>query len=920
MKRQSRILKYISLLLCILFVLGALSSCDFLTSRLKGDKGEAGANGKDGADGIDGTNGITPTFKVDDGVLYVSYDEGASWKSLGDISGADGTNGKDGADGKDGTDGKDGVDGKDGKDGVSIQSVTVDEEGRLIITLSDGTILPPVELPQIEKDDEEAALLQEASEAFISYLLNNGGEDRVAECYFYEADDLRVVAFQNGKAAGVYNDKGSAKKALFDDAGTEADESQGYVIVKMTESPLSICCKDYSNLTYVAFGDSITIGVDVYSEKGIAYPQMVGQTLHFQTVNNKAVSGATFCPNSGRTNMTANILNFTGEADVISVMLGINDFWVGSPLGTPESRDNTTIYGSLHLIAEHLTQTYPNAFIFFMTPFQCRVGNTDRGAGYTLPDIVSAVKLVANEYSIPVLDMYTYGKYELEMNQSKNDGIHPSYKHHKEYTEPIVSEFLVKHCVPLQKMKVLSADLTWKQGGVDSSTGEINTTFTNNWYADIQIPEGAQQVRFFTFQTFGKWGSVFLDDNTYISGVCDSTVGQQWVTVDIPQNADVFRYGYLQDAYVEQVGKQKAQFVEFIGEDLCQKEQITQKMERPANGTHAFSVEVDISGIVGGNNPVMATDYGYIMLPQNYTPDGAPTRLIIVCHGAGAALKTYQSFEAKSHSQTYWLDMGYAIMDMYASPTALAGGSELHYGNPVVLDCYEKGYEYVMRRFNLQEDGVFVLGSSMGGLSSFQIVQSGRFPVLAQIANCPVIDLFKQAYCNPWTDVTYQRSKIAQYFSFGGTAPTFTTQKHVPTPAETDYFISNLANVLAYSPILAKVTKGDVASVFDKIPQDATSPDLEEKALYDQLTASHPCPLLIIHNKDDSTVSFRYSEYFADMVRRGGGNVVLKLYDTGGHNAWDNGPLGEIENYRGEAVQLSESRRLSIEFVRNYEN
>lgn len=448
MKRQPQILKYVSLLLCIFVMLGALSSCDLLSSRLKGDKGEAGTNGKDG---VDGTNGITPTFKVDGGVLYVSYDDGASWSSLGDISGADGTNGKDGVDGKDGIDGKDGVDGKDGKDGISIQSVTLDEEGRLIITLSDGTILPPVSLPQIEKDETEAKLLQEANEAFISYLINNEGEDSVAECYFYEAGDLRVVAFQNGKAAGVYNDKESAKKALFDDANTEADESQGYVIVKMTEAPLSICCKDYSNLAYVAFGDSITIGVDVYSEKGIAYPQMVGQTLRFQTVNNKAVSGATFCPNSGRTNMTANILNFTGEADVISVMLGINDFWVGSPLGTPESRDNTTIYGSLHLIAAHLTQTYPNAFIFFMTPFQCRVGNTDRGAGYTLPDVVGAVKFVADEYGIPVLDMYTYGKYELEMNQSQNDGIHPTYEHHKVYTTPIVAEFLAKNFVHDEK-------------------------------------------------------------------------------------------------------------------------------------------------------------------------------------------------------------------------------------------------------------------------------------------------------------------------------------------------------------------------------------------------------------------------------------------------------------------------------------
>jgi hypothetical protein len=31
------------------------------------------------------------------------------------------------------------------------------------------------------------------------------------------------------------------------------------------------------------------------------------------------------------------------------------------------------------------------------------------------------------------------------MYQPQNDGIHPTYKHHKEYTAPIVSEFIVKN-------------------------------------------------------------------------------------------------------------------------------------------------------------------------------------------------------------------------------------------------------------------------------------------------------------------------------------------------------------------------------------------------------------------------------------------------------------------------------------------
>jgi alpha-beta hydrolase superfamily lysophospholipase len=224
-----------------------------------------------------------------------------------------------------------------------------------------------------------------------------------------------------------------------------------------------------------------------------------------------------------------------------------------------------------------------------------------------------------------------------------------------------------------------------------------------------------------------------------------------------------------------------------------------------------------------------------------------------------------------------------------------------------------------MKRFNLKSDGIFVLGSSMGGLSSFQIVQSESFPVIAQVANCPVIDLFKQAYCNPWTSTTYQRSKIAYYFGFEGVQPTFTAAKHIPSKEEVDYFVSNFSKIVSYSPVFANITSGNIFSTVNEIPNNAISANSAEAALYAQLTATHPCPLLIIHNKDDATVSYRYSEYFTQMLQRGGADVSLKLYESGGHNAWANGANGEIKNHKGETILLSESQRLAIEFFKKYE-
>lgn len=202
----------------------------------------------------------------------------------------------------------------------------------------------------------------------------------------------------------------------------------------------------FGSLTYVTFGDSITYGIDGvdWGKMAEPYPDLVTEALEIGSLNNLAVSGATFCKNDlGRTNMTAKILSFTGEADIISLMLGVNDFYVGLPLGTPESRDNTTIYGSLYLISEYLTDNYDSAYIFYMTPFPAKRGYTENSQGYLLEDVADAIKYVAEIYGIDVLDMYEVSEYEsVEMNNPNGDGLHPSQGFMKNYAAPKISEFI----------------------------------------------------------------------------------------------------------------------------------------------------------------------------------------------------------------------------------------------------------------------------------------------------------------------------------------------------------------------------------------------------------------------------------------------------------------------------------------------
>ena len=200
---------------------------------------------------------------------------------------------------------------------------------------------------------------------------------------------------------------------------------------------------DFSELKYVAFGDSITYGVDGVDWGMMAkpYPTLVNEQLGFKSFENQGVSGATFCSNSlGLNNRTQAILNYSKSADIISVLLGVNDYKQNMPLGNESSRDNTTIYGSLFLIAEKLTTDYSDSYVFFMTPLPCRGDSTPNSLGYCLDDVCDAIKYVAGQYDIDVLDLNNVSGYENFTHLG--DGLHPSQSYFKDYGAPIIAKFI----------------------------------------------------------------------------------------------------------------------------------------------------------------------------------------------------------------------------------------------------------------------------------------------------------------------------------------------------------------------------------------------------------------------------------------------------------------------------------------------
>lgn len=205
---------------------------------------------------------------------------------------------------------------------------------------------------------------------------------------------------------------------------------------------------DFSNLTYCAFGDSITYGYDNGVQMENPYSKLVANTLGLKSYKNAGISGSTLCENiDGLPCIVNTAKSEKTQYDIISVMGGVNDYNRNAPLGEMGDTTTASVYGSLDCLIKVLQSNNPNAFIFFMTPFKSNWHGVScankNSAGYNLLDVARAVKDVCGKYNIPVLDMYEDSKYEVYgMYVDGSDMLHPRQEFISTYASPQIVRFI----------------------------------------------------------------------------------------------------------------------------------------------------------------------------------------------------------------------------------------------------------------------------------------------------------------------------------------------------------------------------------------------------------------------------------------------------------------------------------------------
>ncbi len=272
-------------------------------------------------------------------------------------------------------------------------------------------------------------------------------------------------------------------------------------------------------------------------------------------------------------------------------------------------------------------------------------------------------------------------------------------------------------------------------------------------------------------------------------------------------------------------------------------------------------------------------DNGFLMLPDSYSQTGTPTRLVINCHGAGGTVTTDDSQVEHQILTGYLLANGYAVMDVNGLPDRYADefGIDIrnNIGSPTATDSYVTAYHYCIEHFNILPD-VFVHGGSMGGISSTNLVLSGRIPVIAQTGFCPVLDTYNEIFLHPWS---------------GGLPKT--------------------ALGLLYS--LDRDADGEWIYQEEKVL--GCNPMASEKV--------HPCPLFFCHCANDPTVNPQVTESYIARAKAQGIEAELLILPDGGHEPQLYGepvanPMGKT-CFQGETLSITPAIEAVFRWISTHE-
>ena len=205
----------------------------------------------------------------------------------------------------------------------------------------------------------------------------------------------------------------------------------------------------------VAYGDSITHGT--FTDVGDVAPDskvdkkwcdVVSERLGFKYLSNYAQNGISISSTSSVLSGSALSLgykNLRGDAEVIMIAAGTNDFGTNVKLGKNTDQEDISFCGGLNVLCKGLKDKFPNAIVIFITPID-RKGSASNDLGLSLDDYREKIEEIAGGvYGFTIVDGDCTGFDASDPNFIRDymrDGVHPNREAHILYGEAVAKELL----------------------------------------------------------------------------------------------------------------------------------------------------------------------------------------------------------------------------------------------------------------------------------------------------------------------------------------------------------------------------------------------------------------------------------------------------------------------------------------------
>lgn len=291
---------------------------------------------------------------------------------------------------------------------------------------------------------------------------------------------------------------------------------------------------------------------------------------------------------------------------------------------------------------------------------------------------------------------------------------------------------------------------------------------------------------------------------------------------------------------------------------------------------------------------VIFDDHAVLILPDSYSQIGTPTRLIIFCKQGNSQItdssNPIMATNAMGNIFHFLVSRGYAVLAADGVPDGLTSSLGLDdtrvSGNYVAIQSTRKAYDYVIKNYNIYDDGAFIFGYSQGGMYAQNVIDLSGIPFLG----CAMV--------SPALSMRFHLWDLSSSKTIGGVNWTRTSRLNIARLYGFDPVTTN-AELLALQFDKEKVAGYDPWNRNVENPYDAftqTSPyasnlwALPEGVSIDSITMKKKigCPTKIWVAENDATLGVDITKVFVKACRNAGQMCDLHLYNSGNHHIFQN--------------------------------